>query len=1099
MSVHSKFFNNAAGHTLFDKLKGIASQMTSFDRFLAVVGFFRSSGYFKLRRELGDISEIKILVGINIDDIFRKHNKALLMLADEEKAKEIYSTDFREDILNAQYSPEVEQGILQMCDDLASGRLQMRIHATKNLHAKFYLCLPENHSEHSDGWVIMGSSNISESGLGIKQPPQYELNVAMKDFDDVKYCSDEFWNLWEEAIPITANDIDLYKQKTYLGYQPTPYELYIKVLIDTFGDQVEDDFSIQLPEGVKDLKYQKDAVIQGYQMLMQHNGLFLADVVGLGKTMIATMIAKRFVEANGKNTNILVVYPPALEDNWRNTFKLFGIYKKAQFVTNGSLSKILEGRDQYKDKEEFDLVIVDEAHGFRSDSSGKYDELQKICKSPCANVGLLRSSQKKVMLLSATPLNNRPDDLLNQLLLFQNSQSCTIDGVPNLKGFFSPLILEYRKLMRERDQRDVTSEVDKLYEDIRSKVIDKVTVRRTRNNILNDPDYRADIKSQGIVFPNILPPNELEYMMDADTSARFYDTLKQLTDGKSEDNPKGKGLDYARYRAVEFLLPEYRNKYQNAVHIGQTLAAIYRVHMVKRLESSFYAFKKSLATLLRITNDMIKMFEEDKVIIAPDLKVKDLQAKDMELDEILEYAISKGYAKEDILYHADAFDPEFLAMLHHDRKILERLNADWAKEQDDPKFDEFREHLATKFFDKEVNPSGKLVLFSESVDTLTYLYKRLTEEIGRTDVLMVTAANRNRLGQTIRENFDANYASDSMRYNIIITSDVLAEGVNLHRSNVIVNYDSPWNATRLMQRIGRVNRIGSVAPNIYNYMFYPSQQGDKEIQLYKNALVKLQGFHSAFGEDAQIYSKEEIVKEFQMFDNNVKDSIDKKIALLREVRELYNSNRELYRKIKALPMKSRVMRDTGKHSGKSVVFVSSNVKIEFYLATPTGVEVIDFLEAVKYLKAKPEEQPIPFANEEQHYKHVNSALAQYTTEYIEAADTSSINRTDLDKTSLEANKFLRTIKQITTDSELRSQCDVLMGYINEGIYAQLPRYLKALSREYKNDRAKMKQDEYSLQNKISELLGEYQTMNKEQRHDAQDISNPQIIISESFL
>jgi ATP-dependent helicase len=495
---------------------------------------------------------------------------------------------------------------------------------------------------------------------------------------------------------------------------------------------------------------------------------------------------------------------------------------------------------------------------------------------------------------------------------------------------------------------------------------------------------------------------------------------------------------------------------------------------------------------------MIKMFKEDKVIIAPDLKVKELQAKNMELDEIIEYAITKGYAAEDILFPADAFTSEFLEMLHHDREILEQLNADWEKENDDPKFDKFQENLTHNFFDKEINPSGKLVLFSESVDTLNYLYDRLTKEIGRSDVLMVTAANRNRLEQTIKENFDANFDSDSMRYNIIITSDVLAEGVNLHRSNVIVNYDSPWNATRLMQRIGRVNRIGSVAPNIYNYMFYPSQQGDKEIQLYKNALVKLQGFHSAFGEDAQIYSKEEIVKELQMFDNNVKDSIDKKIALLREVRELYNSDRKLYHKIKALPMKSRVMRDTGKHSGKSIIFVSSNVKTEFYLATTTGVEVIDFLEAVKYLKAKPEEQPVPFSNEEQHYKHVNSALAQYTTEYVEAADTSSINRTDLDKTSLEANKFLRTIKQITADSELKLQCDVLMGYINEGIYAQLPRYLKALSREYKNDRAKMKQDEYSLQNKISELLGEYQTMNKEQRHDAQDISNPQIIISESF-
>lgn len=1096
--MSTKFFNNKDGNTLFDKLKGIASEMATFDRFLAVVGFFRSSGYFKLRKELGNISEIKILVGINIDDIFRKHNRALLMLADTDKAKEIYQNGFKEDIINAQYSPDVEEGILQMCEDLISGRLQMRIHATKNLHAKFYLCLPQNHSVNSDGWVIMGSSNISDSGLGIRQPPQYELNVAMKDYDDVKYCSDEFWTLWNEAIPLTAEDIDNYKKKTYLGYQPTPYELYIKVLIDTFGDQVEDDFSIQLPDGVKDLKYQKDAVIQGYQMLMQHNGLFLADVVGLGKTMIATMIAKRFVEANGKNTNILVIYPPALEDNWKDTFKLFGIYKKAQFITNGSLSKILEGRDQYKDKEEFDLIIVDEAHGFRSDSSGKYDELQKICKSPCVNMGLLKSSQKKVMLLSATPLNNRPDDLQNQLLLFQNSQSCTIDGVPNLKGFFAPLISDYKKLMRERDQRDVTSDVDKIYEQIRSKVIDKVTVRRTRNNILNDPDYKADIKSQGIIFPHILPPNELVYKMSTQTSNRFYETLKQLTDGKSDDNPDGKGLNYARYRAVEFLKPEYRSRYKNAVHIGQTLAGIYRVHMVKRLESSFFAFKKSLQTLLRITTDMIKMFEANKVIIAPDLKVKDLQAKNKELDEIIEYAIAKGYATEDILFSADAFTPDFLEMLHHDRDILTQLNDDWAKEKDDPKFDKFRDNLIHKFFDKDINPSGKLVVFSESVDTLNYLYGRITKDIRRDDVLMVTASNRDRLTQTIKENFDANYSSDSKKYNIIITSDVLAEGVNLHRANVIVNYDSPWNATRLMQRIGRVNRIGSVAANIYNYMFYPSQQGDKEIKLYKNALVKIQGFHSAFGEDAQIYSKEEIVKEFQMFDSKVKDSIDRKIALLREVRELYNNDRKLYHKIKSLPMKSRVMRNTGKHTGKSIIFVSSNVKTEFYLATDKRVEAIDLLEAVKYLKAKPEEQPVPFSNEEQHYKHVNSALSLYTTEYVEAADTSSINRKDLDKTSLEANNFLRAIKQISTDHELKSQCDVLTGYINEGVYAQLPRRLKALSREYKSDRAKMKQDEYTIQTKISQLLGEYQAMNKERRYGSQDISTPQIIISESF-
>ena len=273
--MSSKFFNNNVGNTLFDKLKGIANEMTNFNRFLAVVGFFRSSGYFKLREELGDIKEIKILVGINIDDIFRKHNKALLMLSDGEKSKDLYHQDFKEDIINAKYDPEIEKGIIQMCDDLVSGRLEMRIHDQKNLHAKFYLCLPQKHTENSDGWVIMGSSNISESGLGITQPPRYELNVAMKDFDDVKYCTEEFNLLWDQSIPLTAEDIESYKSKTYLGYQPTPYELYIKVLIDTFGDQVEDDFTIQLPDGVKDLKYQKDAVIQGYQMLMGTTAFFL--------------------------------------------------------------------------------------------------------------------------------------------------------------------------------------------------------------------------------------------------------------------------------------------------------------------------------------------------------------------------------------------------------------------------------------------------------------------------------------------------------------------------------------------------------------------------------------------------------------------------------------------------------------------------------------------------------------------------------------------------------------------------------------------------------------------------------------------------------
>lgn len=1069
--------------------------MASFDRFLAVVGFFRSSGYFKLREELGDVPEIKILVGINIDNIFRKHNKALLMLENEDKAREIFSTDFAEDIVNAHYSPEVERGILQMCEDLVSGRMQMRIHPSKNLHAKFYLCLPQTHTPNSDGWVIMGSSNISESGLGITVAPRYELNVAMKDFDDVNYCHEQFDMLWDEAIAITAEDISAYKKQTYLGYQPTPYELYIKVLIEAFGDQVEDDFTIQLPDGVKELKYQKDAVIQGYQMLLQHNGLFLSDVVGLGKTMIATMIAKRFIEANGKNTNILVIYPPALEENWRSTFKLFGISKKAQFITNGSLKKILEGKDQYKDKEEFDLIIVDEAHSFRSDLSGKYDELQKICKAPCSNQGLLKSARKKVMLLSATPLNNRPEDLLNQLLLFQDSQQCTIDGVPNLKAFFVPKISDYKKLMRERDKRDVTSDVEKIYASIRDEVIDKVTIRRTRNNILNDPDYCHDLDEQGIIFPHILPPNELTYLLGDSLSNKFYATLSALTD---EENPEHIG--YARYRAIEFLNPEFRDRYPRAKQISQSLAGIYKVHMVKRLESSFHAFKKSLATLLRITSDMIKMFEQDKVIIAPELNVKALQAKDMELDEILELAMEKGYSKDDILYHASDFQPEFIEMLKKDRGILKKLNEEWSQVTEDPKLKLFADSLKHTFLSSEINPTGKLVVFSESVDTIKFLYDYLHTTMEREDVLLITASNRNKKKVLVRANFDANVPAGEQKddYNIILTSDVLAEGVNLHRSNVIVNYDSPWNASRLMQRIGRVNRIGSVAPNIYNFMFYPSQQGDKEIQLYKNALIKLQSFHSAYGEDAQIYSREEIVKEFKLFDSNVRDSIDKKIALLRELRDLYSNDRALYHKIKAFPLKSRVGRDTGKHHGKTVVFVSSDVKTEFYLVGAGSPEPIDFLKAAVYLKARPDEQPSPIPEDDSHYQQVNRALDKYRQTVIETHDDAKVDVAALDKTSQVADKFLRTLLQVFTDPTIATNVKILRGYLGQGTYSQLPKELKTISQEYKNDRIKIRESEYKLQKTISELVDEYHT-NISSDSVKKDISDPKIIISETFI
>ncbi len=1124
--MSTKFFNNTPDNSLFDKFKGIAHNMLDFHTFQAVVGYFRSSGYFKLRAEFEQVKKIQILVGINIDNIFRKQSKLFFGKIDEEEVRKAYSRNFVEEVKNAGYDEQTERGILQFCQDVMNGRLEMRIHRSKNLHAKFYLLLPEDHNPNSDGWVIMGSSNLSDSGLGTTNTDRYELNVAMKDYDDVAYCKQEFEQLWHDAVPVDLEDIQQMKSKTHLGLIPRPYELYIKVLIDTFGAQVEDDFTMEMPDGVKDIRYQHDAVIQGYQMLMQHHGFILADVVGLGKTIVATMIAKRFIEANGRYTNVLVVYPPALEDNWKNEFKRFGIKRYAQFVSNGSLGKIIAGDGNFREKGEYDLVIVDEAHNFRGNTAARYDDLQLICKTPRANEGMVKGRQKKVMLLSATPLNNRPTDLLNLLLLFQNARYSTIEGIHNLPVAFSPWIEEYDKLMRERKadnegkrNAEFAKRTDELYEQIRTQVIDKVTVRRTRNNIKNVEAYRKDLDAQGIVFPDILPPNELVYELRGGLDHLFYNTMAVLTDTYDADtNPEGKGLHYARYRAVEFLVGEAREKYPNAAHIASTLTGIYRVHMVKRLESSFYAFRRSLHTFLRITEDMIKMFDADKVIIAPEVDVKDKQAKGWELDRIIEYVAEKGLAVEDKVFAQPDFSPRFLEMLHEDADKLRCLCQEWDAVGEDPKLELFIDKLQHEFFDKKLNPTGKLVIFSESVDTINYLTGRLKERLHRQDILDVCAGNRTARQEMIRKCFDANYPEQTDEYNIVITSDVLAEGVNLHRANVIINYDSPWNATRLMQRIGRVNRIGSVADSIYNYMFYPSAQGNKEIHLYSNSLIKLQGFHSAFGEDAQIYSREEILREFQMFNPNVQDAVDRNLKFLEEARELYRNNRKLYNKIKALPMKSRTVRTVDavlnmQHDVKlsadellhsTLVYLSSPQKVEYYWVKADGKALsIPFLDAMDIMKATMDEKPGNIVEVmEFHYDQVQKALSSYQKVVSKVVDSDSMVNRKKDKATNDVLSALRqmerSLKAVEAEKSV-GQCEKLQKIVELGAFLGLNRAINGFNRLIKKQKLSSKENVEQTMAQIDELYERYNIPLDTDEERKEEILEPQIVVSESFV
>ena len=1099
----SRFFNNI-DHTLFDKICGISQNMANFDQFCAAVGYFRASGYFRIRKELEHVPVIRILIGINIDKIFKRHTRTLskqrcMFDGNDEEARNTYIEDFVSDInKDARYSEEVEDGIVQLLEDIQSGKVILKVHPKNNLHAKFYLCLPKDHNEHTDGWVIMGSSNISEQGLGLTQPPRYELNVALKDYEDVKYCRDEFEKLWEEAVDIRETDVKQGIDQTYLA-PVSPYELYMKLLIEFFGDLVEDDFSMELPSGYLNLKYQSDAAKQGYQMMMQHNGFILADVVGLGKTIVAAMIARRFLESNGRNTNILIVTPPAIQKSWERTFNDFGLHTRTQYVTSGSIDHVIECKGNYHAKEDYDLVIVDEAHNYRHDDSQRFDDLQTVCKSACRDRINNKNRRKKIILISATPLNNHPEDLKNLLSLFQETKRSTLDGITDLDAYFAKPIREYNEIMSPNQRgklspSELTQKVEKIYNKLRNDIIAKITIRRTRHNIQNYKDYLEDLKKNNIKFPDIERPYEWKYRLNHNLAQLYCETVIVLTEQ----------LDYTRYRAIEHLVPPYDSEYsENAKLSAKNLAGIYCNNMVKRLESSFCAFKRSLKTLLDITQGMIDMYHANKVVIlgGRDNTLRKLQNEGYELDEILRKLEEKGKLKGNC-FPQKAFKEEFIHLLENDRRLLLDLQNKWQNVDEDPKLDLFIEKLNSELFDPKLNQTGKLVVFSESVDTVNYLAEQLKTRYKEKKLIAVTSKNRDSITDTITANFDAKADADDQKddYQIVISSDVLSEGVNLHRSHLIVNYDSPWNATRLMQRIGRVNRIGSIADKIHNFMFYPSDEGDSVIQLTQNAIAKLQAFHTALGEDAQVFSHEEIVHQFELFNTNVKDEVDDYLDSLREVRKLYAKDRPLYEKIRHLPQKIRVARKpkTIIHKSQSTIaYISSEYKSQFYMISD-GCRPISFAEAVKLLKAKPEEEAQPFKSVRQNnMAHVHEALSYYEHELEECdAAPNSIQSTLSDPRSQEAAKTLREWMRNTHDDEIVRMAEDLIQSISNGTYANLPKQIKQIKKNAEKQGSVSNTTAY-IREELTKLV-KHKSNVSYLTNDSID-TTPELILSETFI
>ena len=1045
--MSTKFFTNDSENTLIKKFEGVFEHNPGIQHFDAVVGYLRSSGYFKVREFLDKVPKIRILVGINADKIIAKaNNKGLEFFADREQAKEDFINEVLIDIENANYDQVTENGIKQFFQDLINNKIEVRTHPKKTIHAKVYIFYKDIHNHHNkERSVITGSSNLTDSGIGAKVDNNYEFNVELSDYEDVKFAYDEFEKLWNDSENILAVDVEEIIKKSYLKDDFSPYEMYIKMMIEYFGNRVEyDPYNIELllPEKYMRLKYQTDAANQGYAIMQKHNGFILADVVGLGKTIVALMIIKKFIYENGSHSKILIVAPPAIKANWQRTALDFLVDNHLEYVTTGSLHKVIN--TDYTDlpnAERYDLIVVDESHKFRNDYTEMYLALQEICKKPRIKAGENGDIRKKVILISATPLNNRPEDIENQLYLFQDRRNATLD-IPNknLQEYFKPINEQYKKLAAEK-----TLNIPKLklmFNKLRNDVVEPLVIRRTRKDIENNEEYKEDLKNQNIVFPKVDDPISLHYLLDKELSKLFLDTIDLIAGLDENGKPLPNSIGYYRYRAIEYLInPDdiklYAKRNQTVASISERLSGIMKTLMVKRLESSFHAFKKSLGRLDKATQNMLDMFDKDRVFIAPDLNVNELIEKGLTDDEILIAIENKGGNNRE--FPAEAFKEDFVTMLQKDKNKIADLILRWDKITVDPKMEEFLNQLKNTFFTKKINQSGKIVIFTESTETANEIAEKLTFA-GFSKILTIDSSNRKNLDGIIRLNFDANVDEAEWQYDfdIIITTEVLAEGINLHRSNVIINYDVPWNSTRLMQRIGRVNRIGTRAKQIFVYNFYPSVQGNNQIRLEQTAIRKLQAFHTAFGEDNKIFSLLEEVGDGALYGNKIQQEESEILKYLNELRDFKKKNNSHFNKIAAIPNKARVGRKEDNLLYKPVYFndgdnLEENVSnssicylkannhpgVFCFVSNAGNTKILSFLDAVKLFKANADEKKVTF--HDQHFDQAKIAFQQFKTDSVQS-NFYSVNKKEL---SPAENKSISNLNYALKFSPTQQKTDIL--------------------------------------------------------------------------
>lgn len=823
-----------------------------------VSAFFTIYAYHKMKENLDEIDELRFLFG---------EPRFIRSLDPEKTDKKAFNIE--DNVLSL--SNRLEQSrIARECESWIREKVQIRsIRKPNFLHGKMYHIRERGGLTH----CITGSSNFTVNGLGLNEIPNIELNLITNDNRDIQDLLNWFNEIWEsEHVEDVKGEVIEYLKQLYLDYSPE--FIYYKTLYHIFQKYLQDKANLDLLENKthffdtliwnKLFEFQKDGVKSAINKIEEYNGCIIADSVGLGKTFEALAVIKYF---ELRNDRVLVLCPKKLRNNWtvyqatnQTSLNPFIDDKFGYMVLNHTdlrdegrqgdvdLSSVLWGN--------FDLVVIDESHNFRNNTKGKRDEEgNTIRKSRYEKLmqDIIQSGKNtKVLLLTATPVNVNLGDLKNQLYFLSAGDDYKYSESIGIDSIHRTLTNSQKIFTLWADPKNTNRKTEDLIEKLPPgffKLLDELTIARSRKHIIKY--YKANLEKIGS-FPKRKKPISINTKIDLNDRFMSYDKIyKEISEYR-----------LSLFTPFTFLktemIPEYEKKVSPRMVKNFTqekreyfLAGMMKVNFMKRLESSIHSFRITIDRTIRKIDKLIQDLE-DYLINA---KNRDYEIENATQEEESGEEENDAFqVGEKLVYKFDDINVEdWLQSLKEDKDQLITLynSSESISAERDAKLAKLKELIINKIQNPSVTKEGrvnkKVLIFTAFSDTATYLYKNLYKTIkdeynANIALVIGSGSNHTTLGKSKYDDILINFSPisknrDKMKgmpeeeIDILIATDCISEGQNLQDCDTLINYDIHWNPVRVIQRFGRIDRIGSKNKAVHLINFWPTKELDNYIKL----------------------------------------------------------------------------------------------------------------------------------------------------------------------------------------------------------------------------------------------------------------------------